>query len=95
MIIPVRCFTCGAVVGHLWDTFVERVSEEDAGAVLTDLGLTRYCCRRMILTHQDVIDHILDHEQPPSQAPSFRVAAAPAPRVAPLRRSAAADTDDH
>ena len=22
-------------------------------------------------THQDVIDHILDHEQPPSQAPSF------------------------
>lgn len=28
---------------------------------LDDLGLTRYCCRRMILTHVDLIEKLLKY----------------------------------
>lgn len=28
---------------------------------MTTLGLTRYCCRRMVLTHVDLIDQLLEY----------------------------------
>jgi len=28
MIIPVRCFTCNKVIGHLWEDFNNRVQRE-------------------------------------------------------------------
>ena len=60
MIVPVRCFTCGKLVGDKWEGFARRVKEgEDAGKVLDDLGLNRYCCRRMLLSHVEVIDEII------------------------------------
>ena len=59
MMVPVRCFTCGAVIGQTWDPFRERTARgENAGAVLTDLGLSRYCCRRMLLAHVDLLDEV-------------------------------------
>lgn len=37
-----------------------RVLTEDANRqALDDLGLTRYCCRRMLLTHVDLIEKLL------------------------------------
>ena len=56
MIIPVRCFTCGKVIGNKYETYTrllsQEVSEKDA---LDQLELRRYCCRRMVpitlLTH--------------------------------------------
>lgn len=60
MMVPVRCFTCGAVVGDKWEEFSRRVKNgENAGKVLDELGVKRYCCRRMLLSHVDVIDEIL------------------------------------
>ena len=60
MIVPIRCFTCGKVVGDKWEDFARRVKEgEDAGKVLDDLSVVRYCCRRMILSHVDVVDEII------------------------------------
>lgn len=60
MIIPVRCFSCGFLVGDKWEDFARRVKEgEDAGKVLDSLGVKRYCCRRMLLSHVEVIDEIL------------------------------------
>lgn len=60
MIIPVRCFTCGKLIGDKWEDFTRRVREgEDAGKVLDDLGVTRYCCRRMFLSHVEIIDEII------------------------------------
>lgn len=64
MIIPVRCFTCGAVIGHLWEEFYKRVKAgEPPGKVLDDLGVKRYCCRRMLLSHVEVIDKLLLYER--------------------------------
>jgi DNA-directed RNA polymerase subunit N len=60
MIIPVRCFSCGFLVGDKWEDFARRIKEgENAGSVLDSLGVKRYCCRRMLLAHVEVIDEIL------------------------------------
>ncbi|RLI74345.1 DNA-directed RNA polymerase subunit N, partial [Archaeoglobales archaeon] len=32
---------------------------EDPERVLDDLGLKRYCCRRMIISHVDLIDEVI------------------------------------
>lgn len=56
MIIPVRCPSCGKPVGHLWEEFKKRTENgEDSKEVLDDLGLERYCCRSLFLTHTDLI----------------------------------------
>jgi len=60
IIIPVRCFSCGYLIGDKWEDFARRVKEgEDSGQVLDSLGVKRYCCRRMLLSHVEVIDEIL------------------------------------
>lgn len=63
MIIPVRCFTCGKPIAHLYDAFVEKTRRgEDPKKVFEELGLERYCCRRMLMTHVDLIDEVLKFE---------------------------------
>ncbi len=59
-IIPVRCFTCGKMIGDKWEEYVRKVKEgEPPGKVLDDLGIKRYCCRRMFLSHVEIIDEII------------------------------------
>ncbi len=58
-IIPVRCYSCGKPIGHLWEEFERRVKAgEDKKKVLDDLGLDRYCCRSIFLGHVELIDEI-------------------------------------
>ncbi|MDH4221401.1 MAG: DNA-directed RNA polymerase subunit N [Candidatus Bathyarchaeota archaeon] len=58
--MPLRCFTCGKLVGDKWEDFTRRVKAgEDAKKVLDSLGVTRYCCRRMLLSHVEIADEIL------------------------------------
>ncbi len=60
MIIPVRCFTCGKVVGSVWEEYSKRTQEgEDPKAVLESLGVKRYCCRRMLISNVELIDEIM------------------------------------
>ena len=76
MIIPVKCFTCGKVIGNKYLYFKRKVREEKLnknidpdeviyltednikktpeGKCLDDLGLTKICCRRHMLTHVDI-----------------------------------------
>jgi len=59
-LIPVRCFTCGAVIGDKWEEFSRSVQEgENPGEVLDRLGVKRYCCRRMLTSHVDMLEEIL------------------------------------
>jgi DNA-directed RNA polymerase subunit N len=60
MIIPVRCFTCGKLVGDQWEEFTRRIKTgENASDILDSLGLKRYCCRRMLLSNVEIIDEVL------------------------------------
>lgn len=60
MLFPVRCFTCGAPIGHLWEEYERKVKAgEDPGKVLDELGVKRYCCRRMFLSYVDVSKEVL------------------------------------
>ncbi|MCX6776816.1 MAG: DNA-directed RNA polymerase subunit N [Candidatus Micrarchaeota archaeon] len=62
MMIPVRCFTCGAVIAHQYEEYVKRVKEgESPDKVLDKLGLKRYCCRRMFLSHVNSIDEVIKY----------------------------------
>ncbi len=57
MIIPIRCFSCGKPIAHLWEEFKARVEAgEEPGKVLDELGLERYCCRAMFLGHEDLLE---------------------------------------
>ena len=57
MIIPIRCWSCGKPIGHLWEDFQARVKKgDDRKEILDELGLERYCCRAMLLGHVDLID---------------------------------------
>ena len=59
MLVPVRCFSCGKPIGHLWESYKEKTGKGDnAEKVLDKLGLERYCCRRMFLSHKDYIEDI-------------------------------------
>lgn len=63
MMVPVRCFTCGTVVGEHWEEYRTRVEEgEDSAAVLDDLGLDRHCCRRMLVSHRDLVDIVAPYQ---------------------------------
>ncbi|GAB6147594.1 DNA-directed RNA polymerase subunit N [Stetteria hydrogenophila] len=59
MLLPVRCFTCGAPLGHLWEEFKRRVQAgEDPAKVLDDLGVHRYCCRTTMISSVSYIEDI-------------------------------------
>ena len=65
MIIPVRCFTCGSLIADKWEEFSRRVEAgEDPGKVLDSLGVKRYCCRRMLLSHVDLIKEVIHFTRP-------------------------------
>jgi len=56
MIIPVRCFSCGKPIAHLWEEFKKRTEKgENPKKVLDELGLERYCCRAVFLGHVDLL----------------------------------------
>ncbi len=59
MIIPIRCFSCGKPVAHLWVKYKERVAKgEDKKKVLDELGLERFCCRALFLSHVELLDEV-------------------------------------
>ena len=74
VIIPVRCFSCGKVIGEAYEEYKKRYavykSSIDSGEkpketpkeILDDLEVDRYCCRRMIITHVDLIGEAAPYE---------------------------------
>lgn len=57
MIIPIRCFSCGKPIAHLWEDYKKRVENgEFPKKVLDELELERFCCRSMFLGQSDLIE---------------------------------------
>jgi DNA-directed RNA polymerase subunit N len=62
--MPVRCFTCGAVVADKQEKFEEALKKgEKPAAILDKLGVKRYCCRRMFLSHVNIIDDLIRYKR--------------------------------
>ncbi|MCL4323149.1 MAG: DNA-directed RNA polymerase subunit N [Candidatus Thermoplasmatota archaeon] len=69
MIIPVRCFSCGRVIGSDYRRFESELNQiriknrdptpDEISAIMDKLGLERYCCRRMVLSQIELIDEIM------------------------------------
>ena len=60
--VPVRCFSCGKVLGSLYEKFKEKVEKgEPAEKALDELGVKRYCCRRILFAQVDLIDDIMKY----------------------------------
>ena len=65
MIIPVRCWSCGKVIAHAYADYRMAVeSGEDSHKAMDDAGLERYCCRRMFLSHVELIDEVAPFSVP-------------------------------
>ena len=57
--IPVRCWSCGKVIAHVYEQYKQAVGDgEDPQSTLDNLGIKRYCCRRMFVGQVDLIDDI-------------------------------------
>ncbi len=63
MIIPVRCFTCGRVVGSAYGVYREALAKgKKPKDALEATGLTSFCCRRMLVSHVDLIKEAAPYE---------------------------------
>jgi DNA-directed RNA polymerase subunit N len=74
LIIPVRCFTCGRVIAQDYQEFKRRYDsytqavragekpKETPKEILDDLGVDRFCCRRMIISHVDLLKDASPYE---------------------------------
>ena len=68
VMFPIRCFSCGCVISEVYEEYVSRLKNgEDPNAVLDDLGIKKYCCRRMYISHRldkdgrELFDDILEY----------------------------------
>ncbi|CAD6887409.1 unnamed protein product [Tilletia caries] len=51
-----------SLTGDKWEVYLKLLLDGlTEGEALTQVGLSRYCCRRMILTHVDLIEKLLQY----------------------------------
>ncbi len=63
MMPPIRCFTCGALVADKFEEYQEKIKNgKKIGAALDELGCKRYCCRRMFISHLDIVDEVIAYK---------------------------------
>jgi DNA-directed RNA polymerase I, II, and III subunit RPABC5 len=63
MLIPVRCYTCGKVVGDKWEHYNDLLSQgKKESEAFEIIGLKRYCCKRVLMGHVDVIDILMGYD---------------------------------
>lgn len=59
VIIPVRCFSCGAPVAAHYEKYKELVkSGKTKKEAMDAIGVKRYCCRRMLLAQVELLPTI-------------------------------------
>ncbi|MBI5553294.1 MAG: DNA-directed RNA polymerase subunit N [Candidatus Diapherotrites archaeon] len=58
MIIPIRCFSCGKPIAAAYEEFRQRTEKEDPKKVMEELGIRKYCCRRMLISHVNLLDDV-------------------------------------
>lgn len=64
MEIPVRCYSCGKVVGNKLNCVLKTIKTEKTTVndAFRKHGLRRYCCKRMLLGYIDISSKLLNYE---------------------------------
>ena len=63
MIIPVRCFSCGKVIGSLWEKYQKLLEEgKSKKEALDTLKIERFCCRSAIMSNVESINIIGEYK---------------------------------
>jgi DNA-directed RNA polymerase I, II, and III subunit RPABC5 len=64
MLIPVRCYNCGSVLGNKWARYCSLLkSGKTTAEALDELKIKKMCCRMNILGHVNSIDAILEYDE--------------------------------
>ena len=66
MLINIRCISCSKVLANKWYAYLKKVQEQEAsgkedegkGKILEELGITKMCCKRHMLTHIDIFEYL-------------------------------------
>lgn len=74
MLLPVRCFSCNGLIADKWveynkmlnslpkDNVVKivdkNIPDSFQNKILNDLGVKRYCCRRMFISNLDMTEDL-------------------------------------
>ncbi len=64
MIIPIRCFTCGKLIADKYEDYIRMQAEGmKAKEIFKKLGIVRFCCKRMFVSHVNLIDDLLEYNR--------------------------------
>ena len=62
MLVPVRCFTCGKLIAHIYNEYISRIKlGEEPNQVMDALKISRYCCRRMFISSVETIYQVIPY----------------------------------
>ena len=63
MLVPVCCFSCNHRIGNDWAAYLQAIdSGNTAAEALARCGISRQCCRRMLLSNVDLNPLFEEHE---------------------------------
>lgn len=60
--LPVRCFTCGKVIGNKWELYKKKLDargDDREDLVLDEMKILRFCCRRMFMGNAEDVEEIV------------------------------------
>ncbi|MCD6226923.1 DNA-directed RNA polymerase subunit N [Candidatus Micrarchaeota archaeon] len=64
MEFPIRCFTCGRPIAQHYDEYKRLIREgKTPGEALDQLGVKRYCCRRMFISYVDLTNIVSKYKR--------------------------------
>jgi len=68
MLIPVRCFTCGKVLGNKENLYKQLLENNvPIDQIYKALGIKRACCKRILLTNVNVADKMAAYTSLPEK----------------------------
>lgn len=64
---PIRCFTCGKVLGNKFEKYNElKKKGKKVSEILHILGITRICCRQVMMCSIDLTEKINKYSNNPN-----------------------------
>ena len=63
MLIPVKCFTCNFPISTKYEKYLELKEKLPPNELFKAIKVRRYCCKKILISHVDVIDKIVERKE--------------------------------